>query len=42
MVNAGLKKESSINVSCREYYVYKLQIRDREQSVLHFAERLLQ
>ncbi|XP_075492617.1 uncharacterized protein LOC142530687 [Primulina tabacum] len=38
----GISKESNKLVSCREYYCYKLQMRDHLTSVLLYAGRLFQ
>ncbi|XP_073035171.1 uncharacterized protein [Primulina eburnea] len=38
----GISKESNKMVSCREYYCYKLQMRDHLTSVLLYAGRLFQ
>ncbi|KAI0497090.1 hypothetical protein KFK09_023418 [Dendrobium nobile] len=37
----GIKRTSKERVSCREYYSYKLQIREHEKSVILYAGRLL-
>ena len=37
-----VRRETKGNVSCREYYCYKLQLRETERSVLLLCGRLLQ